>query len=140
MSANYKPMDIVNYIYENELEMDVLMALMANKKNFSIGEITDKRIEKRNDNYYLVSKSYSLDMQITDDDVLTAAMNGLYISAFVSRKDNDFSLHYLVHHYPEHMKPQFEEEIAEEVIDYILRGTVVALKLDSPKKVQAYLQ
>lgn len=136
---SYTPKDILNYIYENELDADFLMSLAAHVQNFSIGEITDKKIQKRENAYYLVSKSYALDLEITDDEILTAAMNGLYISAFVSRKEEKYNIHFLVHRYPESMKSQFEDAIMKDVIDYMIMGTVIALRLDTPEKVRSYI-
>ena len=116
-----------------------MLALASHVENFSIGEITDKRIEKRGEDYFLVSKAYSLDIKLTDDEILTAAMNGLYISAFISRKDDNYKLHFLVHKYPQSMKSRFEEEITKEVIDYMIQGTILALRLDTPDKIHSYL-
>ena len=59
---SYTPRDILNYVYENKLDSDFLLALANHVQNFSIGEVTDKKIEKRGDEYFLVSKSYSLDI------------------------------------------------------------------------------
>lgn len=135
----YTPGDILNYVYEQKLDTQFLLALAAHTQNFSIGEITDKVIEKRGEDFYLVSKSYQLDIKLTDEEVLTAAINGLYISAFISRKENNYQVHFLVHQYPESMKARFEEEITKDVIDYIIYGTIIALRLDTPKKIRDYL-
>lgn len=76
----YTPQGILNYIHENELETDFILSLTGNKYNFSIGEIADKRIEKRGELYYLVSNGFSLDVEIKDDSILTGVINGLYDS------------------------------------------------------------
>ena len=136
---NYTPRDILNYIYSSKLDTAFLFALTNHVQNFSIGEITDKQIVKRDDDYYLVSKAYSLDIKLTDDEILTAAINGLYISAFISRKDDKYNVHFLVHQYPESMKAQFEEAIMNEVINYMISTTILALRLDSPAKVNQYI-
>lgn len=136
---NYTPRDILNYIYSSKLDTDFLSALTNHVQNFSIGEITDKQIVKRDDDYYLVSKAYSLDIKLTDDEILTAAINGLYISAFISRKDDKYNVHFLVHQYPESMKAQFEEAIMNEVINYMISTTILALRLDSPEKINQYI-
>ena len=136
---SYTPRDILAYVYEKHLEDEFLLALASHVENFSIGEITDKKIEKRGEDYFLVSKAYALDIKLTDDEILTAAMNGLYISAFISRKEENYKLHFLVHKYPESMKPRFEEEITKEVIDYMIQGTILALRLDTPDKIHSYL-
>ena len=136
---SYTPRDILAYVYEKHLEDEFLLALASHVENFSIGEITDKKIEKRGEDYFLVSKAYALDIKLTDDEILTAAMNGLYISAFISRKEENYKIHFLVHKYPESMKPRFEEEITKEVIDYMIQGTILALRLDTPDKIHSYL-
>lgn len=136
---NYSPKDILDYIYNNNLDTDFLFAITNHVQNFSIGEITDKKIVKRGEDYYLTSKAYSLDLKLTDDEILTAAINGLYISAFISRKDDKYNIHFLVHQYPESMKPRFEEEIMKEVINYMISGTIMALRLDTPEKVDKYI-
>ena len=136
---SYTPRDILAYVYEKHLEDEFLLALASHVENFSIGEITDKKIEKRGEDYFLVSKAYALDIKLTDDEILTAAMNGLYISAFISRKDDNYKLHFLVHKYPKSMKSRFEEEITKEVIDYMIQGTILALRLDTPDKIHSYL-
>ena len=135
----YSPKDILNYVYEKKLETDFLLSIAAHMDNFSIGEITDKQIKKRGEDFYLTSKAYQLDVKLTDDEVLTAAINGLYISAFISRKDDNYRVHFLVHQYPESMKEKFEEAITKDVIDYMIYGTIMALRLDTPEKIQAYL-
>lgn len=135
----YTPKDILNYVYEKKLDTDFLLAIAVHMDNFSIGEITDKQIKKRGEDFYLTSKAYQLDVKLTDDEVLTAAINGLYISAFISRKDDNYRVHFLVHQYPESMKEKFEEAITKDVIDYMIYGTIMALRLDTPEKIQAYL-
>ena len=65
---SYTPRDILAYVYEKHLEDEFLLALASHVENFSIGEITDKRIEKRGEDYFLVSKAYALDIKLTDDD------------------------------------------------------------------------
>lgn len=136
----YTPRDILAYVYEKHLEDEFLLALASHVENFSIGEITDKRIEKRGEDYFLVSKAYALDIKLTDDEILTAAMNGLYISAFISRKEENYKIHFLVHKYPQSMKSRFEEEITKEVIDYMIQGTILALRLDTPEKIERYVK
>ena len=136
----YTPRDMLEYVYENHLDGEFLLALASHVENFSIGEITDKRIEKRGEDYFLVSKAYALDIKLTDEEILTAAMNGLYISAFISRKEDNYKLHFLVHKYPQSMKSRFEEEITKEVVDYMIQGTILALRLDTPEKIERYVK
>ena len=63
---NYTPKDILQYVYDNELDADFILSLTNHVQNFSIGEITDKQIIKRGEEYYFVSKSYSLDIKIDE--------------------------------------------------------------------------
>lgn len=41
----YTPGDILNYVYEKELDTQFLLATANHVQDFSIGEITDKKIE-----------------------------------------------------------------------------------------------
>lgn len=135
------PKDILKYILENKLDLDFMAAVARQKGNYSIAEIADRSFKKMgNGSYHIVSPGYGLDMKIEDDDVFTALSNGLYVSAFVSRRENSYNLHFLVHKYPESMKPQFEEEILKDCIEYMILNTVVALRLDSEKKVDEYIK
>ena len=38
------------------------------------------------------------------------------------------------------MKTRFEEEITKDVIDYMIHGTIIALRLDTPEKVKEYIK
>ena len=49
------------------------------------------------------------------------------------------TVYILVHQYPDQMKARFEEEITKDVVDYMIYGTIMALRLDAPEKVNAYL-
>ena len=82
----YTPSDILNYVYEKELDTQFLLATANHVQDFSIGEITDKKIEKRGEDFYLVSKSYHLDIKLQTMRSLTAAINGLYIRCIYFQK------------------------------------------------------
>ena len=47
----YTPRDILNYVYEKELDTQFLLATANHVQDFSIGEITDKKIEKRGEDF-----------------------------------------------------------------------------------------
>ena len=80
----YTPNDIYDYIIENDRESEFLQAITLHKQNFSIGEITDRRfLVKEDKTVKFISKMYKINIQITDDDIITAVMNGLYVSAFI---------------------------------------------------------
>ena len=136
----YTPNDIYDYIIENDRESEFLQAITLHKQNFSIGEITDRRfLVKEDKTVKFISKMYKINIQITDDDIITAVMNGLYVSAFISRQGDAYNVHFLVHAYPENMKSQFDDEILKEVLRYMIMMTIVRLRLDTPEKVEEYL-
>lgn len=132
------PYEMVMFVYKNGLENKFLTSMMKHKDGYSIGEIVDKEFVKTEKGYNFVSKGYKVNLPINDDDVLTAVMNGLYVSAFISRKDAQYNIHFLVHKYPITMKPDHEDEILNEVLRYMVLNTVVALKLDNKDKIRKY--
>lgn len=137
----YTPKDIYDYIMKEEKETEFLQMITNHKHNFSIAEITDKRFRIKEDNTIkFISKMYQIHMKIPDDDIVTAVLNGLYVSAFISRYENDYNVHFLVHRYPESMKSQYEDEILSEVIRYMIMMTIVRLRLDTHQKVNEYIQ
>ncbi len=134
------PRDIFNYIKINNLEFDFLSAITSFKENFSIAEITDKKLYMDEANKCrLKSPQYKLNLEITDDEIVTACMNKLYVSAFISRHGENYNVHFLVHQYPESMKPKFEDQITDEVIEYMIMNTIITLRLDTFKKVDSYI-
>ena len=136
----YTPKDIYDYIMKEGKETEFLQTIASHKNNYSIAEITDKRFRVKEDNTVkFISKLYQINMQITDDDIVTAVLNGLYVSAFISRYEDDYNVHFLVHRYPESMKSQYEDEILAEVIRYMIMMTIVCLRLDTPQKVNEYI-
>ena len=136
----YTPNQIVDYIIDNHLEADFLANMQVHKGDFSIGEIADKKLILKDEKCFLISKNYSINTQITDEDIIVAVHNKLYVSAFISRKSDTYNVHFLVHMYPENMKQQFENEITMDVIRYMITSTVIALRLDSIDKVKKYIE
>lgn len=136
----YTPADILRYVYEENLEFSFMNAIMMQTDGYSIAEIADKRFTVVKEEYRLKSVLYKLNVTITDDDIVTAIRNELYVSAFLSRKDETYQVHFLVHRYPVAMKEQFEEQITREVVQYMVAKTIVALRLDTPEKVNDYLK
>lgn len=134
----YSPKDILNYVYEEKLESALLTALMQNKGNYSIAELTDKVITQTDKGWRMLSKSFGIDIPVEDDGIIAARCNDLYVSAFLSRKDSARQVHFLVHPYPRPLKSCFEEEIFQEVVRYMLLRTIIALRLDTPEKVREY--
>lgn len=137
---NYLPKDILGYVYENEREADFMIALAHHVDGYSIGEIMDARLTKLNGDVRLRSEAYNLNMPLEDDDIRTAVFNGLYISSFISRFNGDYQVHFLMHAYPASMKSQFEDEILNDTLKYMMLKTILQLRLDTPDKLNAYLE
>lgn len=135
----YTPKQIVDYIIDEGLEADFLANMQMHKGDFSIGEIPDKKFVIRDGKCIFKSKMYSINTEISDEDISNAAANKSYISAFVSRKSDDYNVHFLVHKYPEGDKEKYEDEITMEVVRYMITMTVLALRLDNIEKVKAYI-
>lgn len=133
------PTDMLKYVIDNELEFDFITAISAQTGNYSIAEITDKKFVGHDSSYKFKSQMYSLNLDITDDEILTGIINKLYISAFISRKDNNYQVHFFVHQYPESMKERFDEAITKEVIQYMILKTIIALRLDTELKIDKYI-
>lgn len=136
----YTPADILNFIKEEDLTAVFLAALAQCRRDYTIAEITDREFKEKEGEYRFVSKGCKIDIPLTDDDVMTAVHNGLYVSAFLSRNKEQYQIHFLVHKYPVSMKAQFDEQILNEVIDCMLIKTIVALRLDVPDKVRKYCE
>lgn len=134
------PREMLNYVIDNGYESDFLTAIQLHKENYSIGEIADKNFRVNDSKCRFISKSYNINLLIEDEDIILAAKNEQYISAFVSRKDDLYQVHFLVHKYLAKDKPDFEEEIAREVIDYMIIKTIIALRLDSEYKIDKYIK
>lgn len=135
----YTPTDILEYIYSKNLTDTFLMSMTRHVGGYSIGEIVDKNFKgTKESGIRFVSKSYDLNIPLDDPDVINAYSNGRYISAFISRNQDRYNLHFLVHKYPENEKNLNEEAILNEVIRYMILHTIVALKLDNKEKVRKY--
>lgn len=137
---SYTPKDIVKFIFDEKLDGDFVVALASHVQGFSIGEIVDKEFKERDGRYRFISKGYNINVELDDEYVTTAIHNKLYISAFISRNNDVYQVHFLVHQYPESMKSRFEEEILNDVIRYMITNTVIALRLDSKDKVKDYIK
>lgn len=137
---SYTPRDILEYIKQENLEIEFLTSMTSHVQGFTIAELTDVSFQQREGKYYVLSKTYSIDVPLADEQILTAVMNGLYVSVFISRYEEQYQLHFLVHQYPKTMKSQFDDEIAKEVIDYMILKTVVQLRLDTPDKIKEYIK
>lgn len=137
------PNEAYEYITDNNLETDVLSAMMTHTMDYSIAEIADGnfKIDKEDNGRKVtfVSKGYKIDVPVTDEEIVTAALNGLYISVFISRKADKYNVHFLVSGYPARMKAMFEDEIAKNVVRYMILSTVVACGLNSEKKIREYI-
>ena len=94
------PTDCYNYIIENDLEMPVLGAMMNHVGGYSIAEIADGRFHNRDEAVSFSSPGYKINIPVTDDEIVTAVLNGLYVSAFISRNQDKYQIHFLVSGYP----------------------------------------
>lgn len=133
------PQDIYQYVVKSGKEPDFLSAILLQKENYSIAEIPDAVISVTDGCCRLQSRQYRLDLPVSDPEIAAAAVNRLYITAFLSRHGEEYQVHFLVHRYPADRKAEFEEAIAQEVVRYLILKTIVALRLNTWKKVDAYL-
>lgn len=135
----YTPYDIFDYIKDNNYDSDFMLAIFNHRNGYSIGEITDSKYVKKAKGWYIHSDSYHLNIQIMDSDVIQALDEELYISTFISRFQDDYNVHFLVHKYPKKLKANYDELILQEVVRYMIMMTIVKLHLNTPQKVEDYL-
>lgn len=136
---NYSPIDILDYVIDNNKEADFLVAITMHKLNYSIGEITDLKFKIMDNRVLAKSATYKINESISDIDVVAAVAGGKYVSGFLSRYIDKYQLHFLVHDCMVEDKSSVEEEIAERVVQYMILKTIKQLRLDTPKKVDEYL-
>lgn len=136
---NYTPKDIMDYIYENNLDSDFMVAIMNHKGGYSIAELTDAKFKMKEDGMHLIAPSYKINVVVDDETIVNAVTFGMYVSAFISRFQDDYQVHFLVHQCLTTLKPQFEESILSEVVRYMILKTVKALRLDTPDKIDSYI-
>ena len=104
------PTDCYNYIIENDFEMPVLGAMMNHVGGYSIAEIADGRFHNRDEAVSFSSPGYKINIPVTDDEIVTAVLNGLYVSAFISRNQDKYQIHFLVSGYPKTFsRPLYEQ-------------------------------
>ena len=133
------PKECYDYIVKNEMETAIIGAMMQQTDNYSIAEIADARFHNREGKISFTSAGYKINIEVTDDEIVTAVLNGLYVSAFLSRKDDNYRVHFSVSGYPAEMKARFEEEITKEVVRYMIMSVIMACRLDSEKKLKIYI-
>ena len=80
------PKECYDYIVKNELETAVIGAMMQQTDNYSIAEIADARFHNREGKISFTSAGYKINIEVTDDEIVTAVLNGLYVSAFLIKK------------------------------------------------------
>ena len=137
---SYAPIDILEYVIENEKEADFTLAMSMHKGGYSIGEIPDIRFVWKDDVMTMKSNAYKLNETIEDPDIMIACKAGKYISVFLSRYGEHYQIHFLVHECLNEEKPQNEEEITERVVQYMILKTIKQLRLDTPEKIDSYLK
>ena len=135
----FTPIDILDYVIDNEKEADFLVAITMHKKGYSIGEITDQKFITKDDKLFIRSKTYNIYQEVNDMDIIVAEKAGKYISAFLSRYNDMYQLHFLVHDCMAEDKERYEDDIAKRVVQYMILKTIKQLRLDTPKKVEEYI-
>ena len=133
------PNDMLRFVLEKELEADFLTALQLHKGNFSIAEICDREYLRLPGQVRLRSESYGINVEITDESVLVGLMSGQAVTAFLSKNGTERRVHFLVHPFPEAEREWFGEEIVRQVVQYMIRETIIRLRLDSEEKIRSYL-
>ena len=139
-TMNYMPKDILDYVIENEREADFLVANTLHKSGYSIGEITDARFIKRDGIYLIKSKTYNINSEINDTDIINALDNNIYVSAFLSRLNDNYHLQFFVHNCSTSEKDDNAEIIARTVVQFMIYRTIITLRLDSIEKVEDYMK
>lgn len=137
---SYSPVDILDYVLENDKDADFFVAISLHKYGYSIGEIPDLQLEWTDEKLYLKSDAYNLSQPVADMDIMIASKSGKYISAFISRFNDTYQIHFLVHECLSSDKANHEDEIANRVVQYMILKTIKQLRLDTPEKVDAYLK
>lgn len=136
----YSPIDILDYVLDNGKEADFMVSITMHKGGYSIGEITDLKLKWKEERLKMFSKTYSINQDVTDTDIMIASKAGKYISAFLSRFGDMYQVHFLVHDCMEEDKEANEDEIAMRVIQYMILKTIKQLRFDTPEKVEQYLK
>lgn len=137
--AKPTPADMLDYVIENNMEGAFLGAIMLHKGGFSIGEVTDARFIDKNDKLRVMSKAYELNVTIEDEEICSAVRSGMYVSVFIARNGGERALHFFVHRMKLEQKSQYEEEAVRAVVQYMIIKTIIALRLDSTEKIDAYI-
>lgn len=136
----YSPIDILDYVIDNNLESSFMASMLMHKGNYSIAEIGDGKFIKRNEKVRLMSKTYDINLTIEDSEIIAAVNADMYISTFYARHDSSYQVHFFVHRIKNAQKPQHEENITKAVVQYMIIKTIIALRLDTPQKVDQYIQ
>jgi len=136
----YSPRDILEYVIDKELEADFLVSNTMHKMGYSIGEITDAKFINHDNVYYLKSKSYKLNLPINDEDICNSIEKKSLVSAFISRYKDTYQVEFLVHRFTREQQVENAEEIAHTVVQFMILKTIVALRLDTPEKIDSYIK
>lgn len=78
-------------------------------------------------------------MGYTPQDIFDYVKEKELESAFVSRFNDSYNIHFLIHPCKEADKADYEDEILNRVIRYMIMNTIVSLRLDSPEKIDDYI-
>lgn len=136
----YTPIEILDYILDNNKDADFMLSMSMHKMGYSIGEIPDVQFIWKDEKMNIISKAYNLNREVADLDIMVANKAGKYISAFISRFGEMYQIHFLVHDCMVEEKAANEEEIAERVVQYMILKTIKQLRLDTPEKIEKYIK
>lgn len=135
----YTPTDILDYVINNDLESAFMASMLMHKGNYSIAEIGDGKFINRNEKVRLMSKTYDINLTIEDPEIIAAINSGMYISTFYARHDSNYQVHFFVHRLKADQKALHEDEITKTVVQYMIIKTIIALRLDTPQKIDSYI-
>lgn len=135
------PSEMLKLVLDTNREYAFLTSMMRHTGGYSIGEIADGHFKNRDGKVTFYSKSYDLHMKMEEHDEITGAiLAGRYVSAFISRFNDNRQIHFLVHDCLAEQKSTCEELIARKSVQYMILRTIVSLRLDTRKKLENYME
>lgn len=136
----YSVEEMCQYMKDEELVIPVLHANRVCKNRYSIMEIFDAKFQREGDKVRLISKDLDLYELMEDDNIITAVINEIYLTAFVERNQDAYFVHVLVSKYPRCLKKRYEKEIFDEVIDYMLQQIIKSQNLTTKGRLMKYIE
>lgn len=136
----YSVEEMCQYMKDEELVIPVLHANRVCKNRYSIMEIFDAEFQREGDKVRLISKDLDLYELMEDDNIITAVINEIYLTAFVERNQDAYFVHVLVSKYPRCLKKRYEKEIFDEMIDYMLQQIIKSQNLTTKGRLMKYIE